>query len=216
MTAGRDRRTEIIDATWSILRSTGFEGFKVQRVIAQVGMSARAFYCEFADKDALFVALMQDEYARSAARLEERVADLTDPIDQVAAWIRELMLAAGDPHRAARARLFASQRALKHRFPEAFESADRLLRRPLVDAVRRGQDQGIFLSNAPEVDAELVSQLVGASMNQALGKTGADGLEAAITDVVDFALRALGRPSSLRAAAGQPPEGPAQAGGGAV
>jgi hypothetical protein len=27
--------------------------------------------------------------------------------------------------------------------------------------------------------------------------------------VVDFALRALGRPSSLRAAAGQPPEGPA-------
>jgi AcrR family transcriptional regulator len=185
MGVGRDLRTEIIEATWRMLRSTGFEGFKVQQVIKQVGASTRAFYHEFEDKDALFVALMQDEYSRSATRLGLVVAAYADPVEQIGAWVRELILAAGDPRRAARARLFASRPALMHQFPEAFEAADQLLRRPLVMAVLSGRDQGVFTSVRPETDAELFSQLAGASMT----------LEATIAEVVDFALRALGHPS---------------------
>ena len=195
MTGNRDLRTEILEATWMILRSTGFEGFKVQQVITRVGMSTRAFYHEFDDKDALFVALMQDEYSRSAARLEQVVTSLTDPVEQVGAWVRELILAAGDPRRAAWARLFASQPALMHRFPEAFEAADQLLRRPLLMAVRRGREQGLFMSVNPWTDAELISQLAGASMNHALGGTDPATLETTIAEVVEFALRALGHPS---------------------
>jgi AcrR family transcriptional regulator len=192
MTGNRDLRAEILEATWTILRNTGFDGFKVQQVIARVGTSTRAFYNEFADKDALFVALMQDEYSRSAARLERVVESLTDPVEQVGAWVRELVLAAGDPRRAARARLFASQPALMHRFPEAFEAADQLLRRPLVMAVGRGREQGLFTPGDPGTDAELISQLAGASMNHALGGTDPVALEATIAAVVDFCLRALG------------------------
>ena len=192
MTAHQDLRTEIIEATWRILRNTGFEGFKVQQVIARVGTSTRAFYREFEDKDALFVFLMQDEYARTATRLEHVVEARTDPVGQVSAWMRELIFAAGDPRRAARARLFASRPALMHRFPEVFDAADQLLRSSLVVAIMHGREVGTFTSVNPETDAKLIAQLTGASMNHALGLTDHEALETTITDVVEFALRALG------------------------
>ena len=52
------------------------------------------------------------------------------------------------------------------------------------------------MSGDSGTDAELISQLAGASMNHALGGTDPVALEATIAEVVEFALRALGHPHS--------------------
>src|SRR6476660_6748035 len=94
-----DDRTAIIGAAWIVLERAGFEGFKIQLVLRETGLSARSFYQHFTDKDELLLALMEDEYARSAARLRRVVREADGAPEKVAAWIAELVAAAEDPRR---------------------------------------------------------------------------------------------------------------------
>jgi len=189
-----DDRTAIIGAAWVVLERAGFEGFKVQLVLRETGLSARSFYQQFTDKDALLLALMADEYARSAARLRRVVRDAHGPPDQVAAWVAELVAAADDPQRVPRARLFSSQQAVMRRFPEAVARASSLLLEPLEQAIRDGVEMGVFSTVEPERDAEIILRLTGATMNDALIHWTDWSVAELVASSVDFALRALGQP----------------------
>ena len=193
----RDETTRLVAAAWTVLERSGFEGFKVQLVLRETGLSARSFYRHFADKDALLLTLMEGEYSRSGQRLQRVVAETDDPVGQVQAWIRELILAAGDERRVARARLFSAQRPLMRRYPVEFARASRLLLQPLEEALERGRDTGAFVTAEPTRDAELIHHLAGAAMNDALMEGTDRSIDAVIDAVSDFALRALGaRPNS--------------------
>jgi AcrR family transcriptional regulator len=191
-----DERASFVAAAWTVLERAGFEGFKVQLLLRETGLSARAFYRHFADKDELLVVLMQDEYSRSARRAREAVAAADDPPGQVAAWIDDVMQAANTPQRAARARLFTSQPAVVRRFPEQLDAAARLLLEPLEDAIRRGHGDGVFPWADPPSDAKLILQLAASAMVDALADRADPGVHVAVDDAVarvtDFALRALG------------------------
>src|SRR5947209_478416 len=131
VTADPDERARLVGAAWVVLERAGFEGFKVQLLLRETGLSSRTFYRHFADKDALLLTLLQDEYARSGARLRRAVAEAGDPAEQVAAWITELVLAAQDPKRAPRARLFTSLPTVLRRFPAEVDAAARFVLDPL-------------------------------------------------------------------------------------
>jgi TetR/AcrR family transcriptional regulator len=188
-----DERAILIGAAWTVLRRSGFDGFKVQLVLREAGVSARTFYRHFSDKDGLMLALVEDEYVATSRRLRRAVAEAPpEPDAQVAAWIRELLLAGADPARLARARLFSSYHPMMGRAPGALVQSNQVILEPLVEAIRAGQMSGLFHGDDPHGDAEQVARLAGGALNEHLASGGpSTGVEPLIGSTVRFALRAL-------------------------
>jgi AcrR family transcriptional regulator len=183
-------RDRLIAAAWSILERTDFAGLKVQRVANQAGVSMRAFYRHFADKDGLLVVLMREEMQRSAPRLARVVARVDGPEAQVRAWITALVGAAADPARVHRAQLFTQLTPLVGQH-ESLDDARKELWRPLLGAIEDGYVAGVFSGGDPETDAMLVHDLAGARLVAALTADGTDSVAELIATTVTFALRAL-------------------------
>ncbi len=194
----RDERSALLRAAWTVLRRSGFEGFKVQLVLRQSGLSARTFYRHFPDKDALIVALIHDEYAATAGRLTEATRAAGEgPVEQVSAWVRELLLGAADPARAPRTRLFSANYSVMSRFPEISARASRLLVEPLEAAIVRGHASGIFPGPDPAGDAQQVARLGAGAINELLAhRPGATNIDDVILSTTAFALRALRVPET--------------------
>jgi AcrR family transcriptional regulator len=191
--AGLDEeRQRLIAAAWTVLGRSSFEGFKVQLLLRETGLSARTFYRHFADKDALFVTLMTDEYARAGAQIQAAVERAGDPVGKVAAWIEAILGTAAHPGRAARARLFTSGVTVARRFAGDIAAAERPVLQPLEEAIGAGRAAGDFPWAEPSRDARMTQQLAGGAMIQALAGEDPEAIEELVSHVTDFVLRALG------------------------
>jgi AcrR family transcriptional regulator len=189
-----DERAEIMRAAWKVLDRSGFEGFKVQLVAAEAGISARSFYRHFPGKDSLLLALLRDEMARAAARLRAAGAKADTPADRVAIWIRNIITAAEDPRRVARARLFSSLPQVMREFPVEVDEGTARLMEPLREAIADGCADGTFTSRNPARDAEMIYRLAGNVMTDALAERPERDVEEIVSATTDFALRALNFP----------------------
>ena len=189
-----DEAQLLIGAAWRVLERAGFEGFKVQLVMREAGVSARVFYRHFADKDQLVLALLRDEMARAGSHLRAAVAGQDDPVAQVEAWIRAVISAAADPRRVARARLFSSQQKLFRRFPREVAEGTHLLMEPLRQALERGADTGAFRWVDPDRDAPLIYALTGGELTAALADQPGENVDGVVAETTAFVLRALGVP----------------------
>src|SRR4051812_14338117 len=165
-----EQRERIVQAAWTVLERSGFEGFKVQLVLREADVSARAFYRHFDDKDALLLALLLDEMARAAPHLRAAVARVADPADQVAVWIGSIIGATNDPRRAARARLFSSLPDILRRFPDDVAPGNAALRAPLREAIEAGMSAGIFPWAEPERDSVRIFELAGGALSSSLAE----------------------------------------------
>jgi AcrR family transcriptional regulator len=192
--SGDGDRQALIGAAWRVLERAGFEGFKVQRVMREAGVSARTFYRHFPDKDELLVELMRDEMARAGALLRAAVAAADDPVEQVRAWVGVIIGAAADPRRVARARLFSAQQPLFRRFPGQLAEGTQLLVAPLREAIARGVATGVFPWAEPDRDAALIAVLAGGEMVQSLAQVDAPDVEGVVARTTAFVVRALGVP----------------------
>ena len=188
-----DERATLIRAAWTVLRRSGFDGFKVQLVLKETGFSARTFYRNFSDKEALMLALVEDEYQATGRRLRRVVPQSSsEPPAQVGAWIRELLLAGADPQRLARVRLFSSSQLLMSRSPGAFDRAVYAILGSLEGAIRAGQMSGAFHGDDPHADAQQVVRLASGALSEYVARGGeGSGLEELIDSTIIFALRAL-------------------------
>jgi AcrR family transcriptional regulator len=192
---GRDeQRTRVVQAAWTVLERSGFEGFKVQLVLREADISARSFYREFADKDALLLALLLDEMERAAPRIRAAVERAAGPQDKLAAWIRSIIGAARDPRRAARARLFSSLPEILRRFPEDVAPGNAALRAPLLEAIEAGRSGGVFPWADPERDSVLIFELSGGALSSSFAEISDSAFDDVVTQTTGFALRALGVP----------------------
>jgi AcrR family transcriptional regulator len=189
-----EQRDRIVRAAWTVLERSGFEGFKVQLVLREADISARAFYRDFDDKDELVLALLLDEMSRAAPRLRAAVERVADPTGQVAVWIHSIIGAANDPRRSARARLFSSLPEILRRYPDAVAPGLAELRAPLREAIAAGVASGDFPWADPESDAVVIFDLAGSALSSSLGETPNPALDAVVTRTTTFALRALGAP----------------------
>jgi AcrR family transcriptional regulator len=193
-------RRRILEATWTVLARSGFEGFKVQLVLREAGVSARTFYRHFANKDALFLAVVREEMSRAAPHIRAAVARAESPVDRITAWIRSLIGAAGDPKRAARTRLFVSLQTINRRFPAEVATGTESLYEPLLEAIAAGRQTGLFPWADPARDAVLIHVLVSGLLSDAvLADAPTLPLETVIEDATNFSLRALGVPPDARA-----------------
>ncbi len=190
-----DRHQHILNATWTVLQRSGFEGLKVRSVLREAGVSARTFYEEFSDKDELFLALLREEMARAAPRIRA-VVDLADgPVEKVGAWIKAVISAGSDPKRAARARLFGSLQQITRRFSVEYAVGRDSLTAPLLEAIVAGHREGIFPWADPAADTLFIYELTGGLLSEvALASPLLEPTDVVARDASRFVLRALGLP----------------------
>ncbi len=64
---GRESRQKILDATFELAHELGYQGTSIAKVVSRSGLPASSVYWHFADKDALFAAVIQHSFEQWSA-----------------------------------------------------------------------------------------------------------------------------------------------------
>ncbi len=85
--AGRDqllkRSRQIVEAAYELLNEEGLGGLTIRAVLKKTGLSRRAFYERFADKDDLVLAVFEQTIRLITNNFSEQVSSLTDPMERL-------------------------------------------------------------------------------------------------------------------------------------
>jgi AcrR family transcriptional regulator len=164
----------------------------VDDVLAEAGLSTRAFYRHFPGRTALFLALLADETERAAHRLRAGVDRRRGPEAKVRAWVEAVLALAYDERLAARARLFAGERAaLVREFPAEVDRCVRSQLAPLEAVIAEGRDLGVFPAADPVADARAIHHLCAGLMADRLWGPHAPRRTDAVALATGFALQVL-------------------------
>src|SRR3954469_16943341 len=107
-TRAHERRA-LIDAGLAVLRRRGSEGCTVADVLAEAGLSTRAFYRHFGSKDELILAIYKRDSLASSARLRDRMTASTSARVALEVWIDETLALGFAASRARRTRPLAQE-----------------------------------------------------------------------------------------------------------
>src|SRR5438128_323501 len=109
----------LLRAARTVLVRHGYDGLRVDEVLAEAGLSTRAFYRHFQGKSELFLALFDEETARAAERLRVIVDAAVGPEAKVRAWVEAVLDLAYDARLGRRTGMFAAEGPrLAREFPE--------------------------------------------------------------------------------------------------
>jgi AcrR family transcriptional regulator len=142
----------LLDATLIVIRRTGVESPpKVADIVAEAGLSNQAFYRHFASRDDLLAAVAEAGAVRLVSYLEHQMGKVTEPADQIGAWIRGLLGQAAKPSVARDTRAVVSSGRRSRRPIAVHPAAAAAL---LVEPLR-------WIGSAdPERDADLITSTV--------------------------------------------------------
>jgi len=87
-----ERSRQIVDAAFDLLEEEGLEGLTIRAVLKQTGLSRRAFYERFADKDELVLAVFEHTIRVATRSYGEQVAGLADPMERLKLILMSLVL----------------------------------------------------------------------------------------------------------------------------
>lgn len=87
---GVESRRRILEATFELAHELGYQGTSISKVVERSGLPASSVYWHFADKDALFAAMIRHSFEQWRAALPRWTAPARDASrrDEVAARIR--------------------------------------------------------------------------------------------------------------------------------
>ena len=181
-----DERRALIDAGLAVLRRRGSEGCTVADVLAEAGLSTRAFYRHFASKDELVLAIYARDAQPTQARLRERLDAASSPRAAFEVWVDETLALGFDARRARRTQPLAKEGLrLQAQFPREFAEMEAAVIDPLVDLLRA------FAGADPERDARSIHAVTWALV-EARFAGGTLTREEAKAHVLRFCLRAIG------------------------
>ncbi|MEZ0342297.1 TetR/AcrR family transcriptional regulator [Mycobacterium sp. pV006] len=186
-------RAAIIDAAYRCVAEAGDEPVRMSTILANAGVSSRAFYRHFSSKDDLLLALVAQECDLLAADLD-RIADRdTDsPADQLAAWLATMFEVSPEPrHRLRFAALDSDEVRAAAGYRDVRERCFAARERSLARILTRGRLEGSLPSTDPEIDAMAISALVSRVL---VGQrtVDAEAFTRARIQVTEFASRAVG------------------------
>ena len=185
-------REALVSAAERLLARDARDPLRVDDVLGEAGLSTRAFYRHFHGRTELFLALLAAEAGRAAERLNGRLARATTPEEKVRTWVEVVLALAYDSRLAARARLFAGERAsLAQEFPTEVDRCVRTQLAPLEGVIAAGRDDGTFPGADPVADARAVHHVCAGLMADKLWGSGAMSRERAVALATGFALQAL-------------------------
>lgn len=193
-------RRMLTDAAFRVMARTDYSEMSIDDVLAEAGLSTRAFYRHFESKPALLDALMLREAESSGRSLARVVASASDPVAAVEAWLNRYLDVYYEPRRAERAQMLANAVGRGARLSDGMRKEIRSIScRPLVEALRAGHEAGVLYSPSPEVDAYSIHDLV-TTYHGATDTTPPDR-DAARAHVMRFAWPALGLKAPLTVSA---------------
>lgn len=92
-----ERRTQILDATLSCFLDEGFHVTTVERIAKVAGLSKGAVYFHFESKRALLFALVDGEFQRADAVVDEAMSETGAPLLRAARSFLTFLGSQGDP-----------------------------------------------------------------------------------------------------------------------
>jgi AcrR family transcriptional regulator len=181
-----DERETLIDAGLVVLRRNGSEKCTVADVLAEAGMSTRAFYRHFDSKDALVLAIYAHDAQLARDQLHKRILQAETPRAALDVWIDETLGLAYDTRRARRTRPLAREgMRLQAEFPQEFDAIVASVLDPLVEVLRA------FGAANPERDARTIHAVTWALVVERMNG-GTLTLPEAKAQVLRFCLPAIG------------------------
>lgn len=183
----------LLDAAMRVLIRSAYDSSSVNDILAEAGLSTRAFYRHFASKRDLLDALLERECDGVAKALQRAVANASDPVGAVEAWLDCFLDVYYEPKRAARVAVFASA-SVRGSYSDtgALDEMRELFCRPLIRALRAGHKAGVLDSPLAQDDARSIYAL--ASDVTHGGQARRRSRAAARAQVLRFVRPALGLP----------------------
>ncbi|ORV66892.1 TetR family transcriptional regulator [Mycobacterium gastri] len=185
------RRAILVAASMSV-REHGVRGLNIATVLDRAQLSTRAFYRHFESKDQLVAAVFLEVAQVEATRLRTYMAQASNPVQAVTAWIDARLDLAFDENVKADLRHLAVD-AQSHMLntPELVAPAYAETLEPLVEQLHLGLQQEVFRDIHPVSEAQSIQGVVWASTEQqwASGDGQRDGVR---QRTVRFCLRGLG------------------------
>jgi AcrR family transcriptional regulator len=187
-----DVRRAIVDAASKSVREQGVRGLSVAAVLERARLSTRAFYRHFDSKDQLVAAVFLEMTRTEAVRLRTKMAEATDPIEAVAAWIdgrldlafdEDIKLELRQVSLDAQSKVFSS--------PDMVTPAYGAVLEPLIEQLQRGLELGVFKDIVPPIAAKSIHGVVwaGTQRQWAINRWDPDEVR---ERAVRFCLRGLG------------------------
>jgi AcrR family transcriptional regulator len=186
-------RARIIEIAYRILAANGHATISVAEVLAETGLSTRAFYRHFGSKDDLLLAMFRRDSDRVLAQLQAVAAAAAGPVEALRTWIFGMLHLTADPRRRQRAVVLDSDevtrakgyRAERSRYEAAQHAA-------LTQILYRGRETGAFPSASPAADARHIRAALDQAVRDQFSSLSAIEADEAAGQLFDFALRALG------------------------
>lgn len=158
-----ERSRQIVDAAYELLEEKGLEGLTIRAVLKRTGLSRRAFYERFADKDELVLAVFEHTIRMATARYSEQVTALADPIERVKLIITSLVLGKSSPEATDRAESGRRGAAMSREHLRLAESRPHDLQAalsPLLTLIARQLSDGMDSRSVRRCDPQRLAALV--------------------------------------------------------
>ena len=86
------RSRQIVEAAYQLLEEKGLEGLTIRAVLKRTGLSRRAFYERFGDKDELVLAVFEQTIRMATNRFSEQLKALADPMERLKLIVMRMVL----------------------------------------------------------------------------------------------------------------------------
>lgn len=161
-----ERLALFVDAARQLATETGDASFTVQQVVQRSGQSLKAFYRYFAGKDALLLALIEEDTRIGAQVLAEWVSHHAEPVERLRAYVSGLLgfLALGEASYVAM--LLREQRRLEQVDPAAMAVALAPFTDLLRDLLTEAGDAGRLRVGDSQRDATTIFNLALLQLHQ--------------------------------------------------
>lgn len=166
-----ERSRQIVEAAYDLLEEQGLDGLTIRAVLKKTGLSRRAFYERFADKDELVLAVFEETIRGAARFYGEQIAALADPIARLQLILTSIVLSRNPTERDGRvSELRSVAMSREHlRLAEARPEDLQAALSPLLDLIARqlsdGMQAGVVRAGDPDRLASLVYNSVATTVH---------------------------------------------------
>ncbi|WP_431234152.1 TetR/AcrR family transcriptional regulator [Mycolicibacterium psychrotolerans] len=179
----------ILAAALRVLQRVSPDAPRVSDIVAEAGVSNKAFYRYFAGKDDLMLAVMERGAAMVVSYLEHQMAKESTPKGKITRWISGALAQVADPELIGMSRALVVQMSDSDKRRLGEEEILAAMRGLLVEPIRQ------LGSSDPQRDADAVFVCTVGTMRRYVNSTDQPGRKD-INHLVGFCLRGLGLPEA--------------------
>jgi AcrR family transcriptional regulator len=188
-----DVRSAILAAASKSLQDQGVWGLNIAAVLERAQLSTRAFYRHFESKEQLIAEVLLELARVETLRLRTKMANTTNSVEAVAAWIdRRLDGAFDETANFKLHRLSQEARSEAFSSPEMVSPAYRAVLEPLIEQLQRGLELGVFKDIVPVTAAKSIHGAVWAAGSRRQWATHHQDRDEVREQALRFCLRGLG------------------------